>query len=202
MRYIVSTAILTAGLVLSGCATVEMIPGQTAGSEVTVDSADRLALRRSAKTLAYDFSRKGWAVQKDAASAQSAASVLLSGMKTKADGPSAQDIYITKAASVSAVKADIRAAEIQVRDLADMAVTVLAANPDAGALRKDLRAMETALLSARKAEMTFEGALKAKTGDKSDPAIEDLLSAIDALRTVTDAIGDRSRDSAVPAAAS
>lgn len=202
MRAFIATAMLTSGLMLGACATVEMIPGGSDEAQVTLDSADRLALRRTAKTLSYDFAQNGWVSARDEKSAQSAASVLLGGMKPKAEAPGAQDIYIQASASIGAIKADIFAAGQQVRSLADMAVTVLAADPDAAALRKDLRAMETALITARKAEMTFDAALSAKGSLEASADMLDLSDRIDALRTVTDAIGDRSRSVTLPDASS
>ncbi len=193
MKSVLITAVLTAGLGLGGCATVEIMPGASETTAQASDSRDRLALRRSAKLLSYDFAQNGW-TQTKPGTAQSAAGVLLSGLKAKKKAPDTRAVYIARMSSAAAVSADITAAQRRVRDLADMAVVTLAADPDAKGIKKDLRAMEKALLSAREAEITFSAALKAKTAEETSPQMADYLASVDALRSVTDALGDRSRN--------
>jgi len=80
---------------------------------------------------------------------------------------------------MAAVKADIFTAQKRVRGLADDAVVTLAADPDAKALRKDLRALEKALLSAREAEITFSAALTAKGIDTPATDMRDYLESVE-----------------------
>ena len=200
MKSALTIAVLTAGLCLGGCATVEIMPGANEIPAAVADSTDRLALRRSAKMLSYDFAQNGWTQVKASGSKQSAAGVLLRGLKPKKDAPDTRDLYIARMPSMAAVKADIFTAQKRVRGLADDAVVTLAADPDAKALRKDLRALEKALLSAREAEITFSAALTAKGIDTPATDMREYVESVDALRSVTDALGDRSRN-AVSAAA-
>jgi len=51
MKSALTIAVLTAGLCLGGCATVEIMPGANEIPAAVADSTDRLALRRSAKML-------------------------------------------------------------------------------------------------------------------------------------------------------
>ena len=201
MKPALTIAVLTAGLCLGGCATVEIMPGANEIPAAVADSTDRLALRRSAKMLSYDFAQNGWCQVKASGTVQNAAGVLLRGLKPKEDGPDTRALYASRMPSSAAIKADILTAQSRVRGLADEAVTTLAADPDAKALRKDLRAMEKALLSAREAELTFTAALKAKGIDTPSAAMSDYLTSVDALRSVTDALGDRSRNTVQPAVA-
>ncbi len=199
---LLSAIILTASLSLGACATVEMVPGQASQeSAAVIDSVDRLALRRSAKALAYNFAQNGW-IEKKSGTAQTAAGVLLRGLKPKTQTASAQDIYAANAPSVMLVKSDISAASLQVRSLADMAVTVLSADPDAKALSKDLRALEKALLAARKSEMTFGAALSAKGVADTKADTLGLSQSTDALRAVTDSIAQQTRGNAPSAPSS
>lgn len=193
---------LTAVLSLGACATVDMTPEQSGQVQVTVDSADRLELRRSAKMLSYEFGQNGWIEKADAKSSQSAASILLSGIKAKIPAPKTKDIYVANAVSADSVRGDIYEAGRDIRALADLAVSVLAADPDASALRKDLRAMETALLAAREAEMTFSAALIARGVSDTSGDMRELSAAIEALKVVTDSLGERQRGVKAPAVSS
>lgn len=198
----ITAIVLTAVLSLGACATVDMTPEQSGQAQISIDSTDRLALRRTAKTLTYDFAQNGWIEKADSKSTQSAGSILLSGIKSKISRPKTKDVYIANAKSADAVRYDINAAGKDIRALADLAVSVLAADPDASALRKDLRALETSLLATREAEMTFSAALIARGVDDTAADMRELARAIDALKAVTDSLGDRQRGAAVPAVSS
>jgi hypothetical protein len=197
----IAFVLITAMTLLPACATVEIAQGSEPVAVASADSAECITLRRSAKTLSYVFAQNGWSHSAVHSKAQSAASVLLRGMKAKIGGSNAIDAYITKT-SLTAMRADIKTARDHIETTAGQALIVLsAANLDENHnVRRDLAALETALLSARQAEMTFERALSSKS--MSSTALDELTLSIDSLRAVTDAFGERRRGSKKPTASS
>ncbi len=197
----IAFVLITAMTLLPACATVEIAQGNAPVAIASAEGAECITLRRSAKKLSYVFAQNGWSHSVVHSKAQSAASVLLRGMKDRIKGASAADDYIAKT-TMTAMKADIRAARELVETTTGQALIVLsAANVDENHnVRRDLAALETALLSARQAEMTFERALTSKS--MSSASLDELGLSIDSLRAVTDAFGERRRGGKSPAIAS
>lgn len=187
---------LAAMLALPACATVEIAAGETPVAQAEIaPSKARIEMRRSAKTLSYKFAQNGWTAKTSRDDSQSAANILLRGLKSKATSPDVTKAYIAKTVSAADVLRDVNAAQAQVIIVTDMAQDFLSSNPDALNVRKDLKLLEKAMVSARKAEMTFAKALIAKGETNSEARLQSLGKAITALRDVTDAYGARQRGS-------
>lgn len=199
MKFIGSALIATA-LLMPACATVEIASGDSAPVVKVAELEDSVTLRRSAKTLAYTFSKNGWSQQSVSAKAQSAANILLRGMKgDKSPAPNPRKAY-SESQTLEEVKADIVQAKAMVESIADKGYIFLSQNPDHIRVRRDLSALEKALAAARQAEMTFAAALEDKSGNAT--AVLDFTQSVDRLRTVTDAFGDRQRQNQSTIAAS
>lgn len=187
---------LAAVLALPACATVEIATGEAPVIQAEVKpSKARVEMRRSAKTLSYKFAQNGWTPKTSSKAGQSAASVLLRGLKAKAAQPDTAKSYTAKTVGVAGVHKDVKAAEAQIAIVTNLAQKFLISHPDTVNVRKDLKLLEAAMVSARKAEMTFTKALSAKGDTNAQASLKSLDQAISALRDVTDAYGDRQRGS-------
>ena len=180
---------------VTGCATVEIAAGKAPTAQATHTSEARTLMRRKAKTLRYVFAQKGWS-PKISNTAQSAASVLLEGLKPSAIKADNAKDYILKTSSRDAVLADVELAEAYARETAAQAFSYLNANPDVSNVRTDLKLLEDALMSARQAEMTFEKALNSKGDANPADAMTGFNQAVESLKSITNSYGVRQRGGA------
>lgn len=177
----------------SGCATVDLANvGGTKTATVSSDQSDRgNVVERAASKLYTAFTSQGWVQNKSRKRVQSTASVLLRGLDTSS-GESPLSDYAQKSLSLSQMRQDIKAAENHVNQTTKAAEVYLAMAADQANLREELASLQKALISSREAELVFKDALP-EEHPELDPVFQSYVAAVDALRDVTDAFGDRVR---------
>lgn len=187
-------ALLTTVCVLvSGCATVDLanVGGSSALVESTVQSNKENVVRRAASKLYSAFTTNGWVTNKKRKRVQSAASVLLRGLDAdSADGP--LSVYNAASVSQTQIHSDIDRAKAFVTQTTKAAEVYLAMAPDDTNLREELSSLQRALIASREAELVFKSALSNAAAGQ-DIKLINYSYAVDQLRDITDAFGDRVR---------
>jgi len=186
---------LIIALTLSACATVEMAPMQPGTLMSQSEMQDRSAVKLSARKLSSVFSTEGWSRINPSEKSQSAVNILVRGLKKTGKVIDPVRNYLLRRSDSDLITADIKRADEYVVSTTQTAREFLQNNPNATDIGAELSNLETALLSARQAEMVFKEALIAKglSADNSD--LTRLTTSIDDLRDVTNAYGTRLRGS-------
>lgn len=192
MNKVITGLVCAAYLVAPACTTVEIATKQTSAHITENAQKARDAVQLSAKTLLYVFSREKWSAAHDTGIRQSAANILLRGLKKDTAPDDNVTAYIQRVASTQDVTSDIVKAQQHVDTITLQAQVLLAENPDLKNVKSELDALEKALISSRQAELTFSQAIKAKAygaDNDSAPYLEAYKSSVDGLRVATDAFG-------------
>lgn len=173
---------------LSACATVDLTSTPAMSDKAQSVSDERNIVQRAASKLYAAFASKGLSAKNSKTRVQSAASVLLKGLKpaTAVSGGS----YVDKNTSKAVVLTDMREAVKYVSQTTKAAEVYLAMAPANSGLVEELSSLERALLMSRQAETVFAEILD--DSHKTDVIV--FGQAVDALRDVTDAYGDRVRE--------
>ena len=189
------TLITTVALSLSACATVDLTDVTAPKVASSPSVADVNVVQRAASKLYAAFTNRGFVAKDSRKKMRSAAQVLLKGLEDKDTASSASKGYAALATDPMIVSADIRVAASHVEQTTKAAEVYLAMAPSERSLRKELVSLEKALIASREAAQVFEDALIKTAGDTSSMDFRSYKQSVDALRDVTNAFGDRVRES-------
>ena len=185
---------LAACLSLGACATVDLNDVASSKASASSKIVDINVVQRAASKLYAAFTNRGFVASTSRKRVHSAAMVLLEGMDseklTKTDAG-----YVETATDSTVVLSDIRIATNHVEQTTKAAEVYLAIVPTERSLREELSSLEQALLASREAEQIFETALDKTGANKTSLDYVSYATAVDSLRDVTDAFGDRVRES-------
>ncbi len=174
---------------LSGCTTVNLAEMTPRPAAVKSNAAPTNVVERAVNRLFSVFASKGFVPKTSQKRVQSAASILLTGLKTTAASPEG---YVINANDVVIVRADIALAKSHVEQTAKAAEVFLAIAPSESDLRKELKNLERALVASRDAQSVFKEAL-IKTAGVPSQDMAAFTEAVSRLRGVTDDFGVRVR---------
>ena len=184
---------LAACLSLGACATVDLNDVASSKASTSSKVVDINVVQRAASKLYAAFTNRGFVASTSRKRVHSAAMVLLEGMDseklTKTDAG-----YVETATDSTVVLSDIRIATNHVEQTTKAAEVYLAIVPTERSLREELSSLEQALLASREAEQIFETALDKTGANKTSLDYVSYATAVDSLRDVTDAFGDRVRE--------
>ena len=160
---------LSAAILVSGCATVDLANIASAGETVSNPSIERNVVERTASKLYATFTSKGWSVKDERNKVAVTANILLNGMDSADEFGKPQSIYLQSVQSVDTVRSDISLASQHVQQTTKAAEVYLAVAPDEGSLRQKLTLLEKAVLAGREAESVF-GRAYSKLGASDNQA--------------------------------
>lgn len=189
------TLILTAALSMSACATVDLTEVTAPKAESTAKVADINVVHRAASKLYAAFTNRGFVAKDSRKKMRSAATVLLKGLEDKNASSVESEGYVHKAADPVAILSDIRIAAGHVEQTTKAAEVFLVMAPGEKSLRKELVSLEKALIASREASQVFEDALIKTSGETTAMDFVSYERSVNELRDVTNAFGDRVRES-------
>ena len=189
------TLILTAALSMSACATVDLTEVTAPKAESTAKVADINVVHRAASKLYAAFTNRGFVAKDSRKKMRSAATVLLKGLEDKNASSVVSEGYVHKAADPVAILSDIRIAAGHVEQTTKAAEVFLVMAPGEKSLRKELVSLEKALIASREASQVFEDALIKTSGETTAMDFVSYERSVNELRDVTNAFGDRVRES-------
>jgi len=189
------TLILTAALSMSACATVDLTEVTAPKAESTAKVADINVVHRAASKLYAAFTNRGFVAKDSREKMRSAATVLLKGLEDKNASSVVSEGYVHKAADPVAILSDIRIAAGHVEQTTKAAEVFLVMAPGEKSLRKELVSLEKALIASREASQVFEDALIKTSGETTAMDFVSYERSVNELRDVTNAFGDRVRES-------
>ena len=195
------TLILTAALSLSACATVDLTDVTTPKASSTVSVADVNVVQRAAAKLYAAFANRGFVANDSRKKMRTAARVLLKGLEDKDTASIESAGYAALATEPMVVLSDIRMAATHVEQTTKAAEVYLAMAPGERSLRKELVSLEKALIASREASQVFEDALIKLAGETKAMDFVSYKQSVNELRDVTNAFGDRVRESQMSSAA-
>lgn len=190
------TLILTAALSLSACATVDLTEVTAPRAEASAKVADVNVVQRAASKLYAAFTNRGFVAKDSRKKMRSAARVLLKGLEDKS-ASSDTSSYASLATDPVLVLSDIRIASSHVEQTTKAAEVYLAMAPGEKSLRKELTSLEKALIASREASVVFEEALIKTSGEAKAMDFSSYRQSVNELRDVTNAFGDRVRESQI-----
>lgn len=193
MKHAVLAVILTVGL-LPACTTVEITNAGQPAPIAHKYSKDSTLLKRTAARMTSLFETKGWCDVRDEQTHQTAAQILLEGLKSGDDLAVTTRDYASGYIAPSELLTDIKVASSHVEQTTVLARKVLTENLEDQTVSAELSALEKALIAARQAEDTFRSALEMHDMT-STSAFNSYSENVDDLRAVTDAFGYRMRGS-------
>lgn len=189
------TLILTAALSLSACATVDLTEVTAPKNASAAQVADVNVVQRAASKLYAAFTNRGFVAKDSRKKMRSAARVLLKGLEDKGAATIASAGYADLAVDSVVVLSDIRMAATHVEQTTKAAEVYLAMAPGEKSLRKELVSLEKALIASREASQVFEDALIKTVGETTALDFVSYSNSVNELRDVTNAFGDRVRES-------
>lgn len=189
------TLIFTTALSLSACATVDLTEATAPKSTATADIADVNVVQRAASKLYAAFSNRGFVAKDSRKKMRSAARILLKGLEDKNSSSVETVGYAGLATDSVSVLSDIRMAATHVEQTTKAAEVYLAMAPGGKSLRKELVSLEKALIASREASQVFEDALIKTKGETTAMDFASYKQSVNELRDVTNAFGDRVRES-------
>ena len=173
---------------LSACATVDLndvAAPQQAGAE---QLPQKNIVRRTSEDLSANFNSRAFVTKAVNNGSQSAANVLLFGLKDKQDFQSV-NLYLEQAKPIENVLKDVKFARDQVIKTVTASKIFLEVSSYDDDLRQELASLETALITSRQAYQTFETALNGQGVDALNALDQSLLE----LRDITNAYGQHVR---------
>lgn len=126
---------------------------------------------------------------------KSAAGVLLRGLK-KEDQDTSKDDVETNAITLTSLRADILEIGKHVAKTVKAAEIYLEVASDDADLKPELKALEKALMSSRRAEIWFEKSLSKYEPINAEAELSSYAASVDSLRVSANAYGDRVRERA------
>ena len=189
------TLILTVALSLSACATVDLTEVAAPKTVSAAKVADVNVVQRAASKLYSAFTNRGFVAKDSRKKMRSAARVLLKGLEDKGSASITSAGYADSAVDSVIVLSDIRMAATHVKQTTKAAEVYLVMAPGEKSLRKELVSLEKALIASREASQVFEDALIKTVGETSAMDFVSYNNSVNELRDVTNAFGDRVRES-------
>jgi len=188
------TLLLTAAFSMSACATVDLNDVATSNTPSTEKPVDVNVVQRAASKLYAAFSSRGFVAKDSRKKMRSAARVLLKGLENKDVTTASAASYADNAQNQATVLTDIRMASAHVEQTTKAAEVYLVMAPADKSLRKELVSLEKALIASREASQVFEDALIKTAGNANAADYMAYTRAVNELRDVTNAFGDRVRE--------
>lgn len=189
------TLILTAALSLGACATVDLTEATAPKTASAAKLADVNVVQRAASKLYAAFTNRGFVANDSRKKMRMAARVLLKGLEDKDTASVETAGYAALATDRMVVLSDIRMAATHVEQTTKAAEVYLAMAPGEKSLRKELISLEKALIASREASQVFEDALIKTAGETTAMDFTAYEQSVNELRDVTNAFGDRVRES-------
>ncbi|WP_026941874.1 hypothetical protein [Hellea balneolensis] len=189
------TIALTACLSMTACATVDLNEVALQSKPSASKAVDINVVQRATAKLYAAFTSRGFVDKDSRNKMRSAARVLLEGLEEKDVTSEASVGYAALASDSRIVLSDIRIASTHVEQTTKAAEVYLAMAPAEKKLRKELVSLEKSLIASREAATIFEEALIKTTGRASDTEFVSFKVSVNELRDVTNAFGDRVRES-------
>jgi len=191
------TLILTAAFTMSACATVDLTEVTAPKTASTAQLADVNVVQRAASKLYAAFTNRGFVAKDSRKKMRSAARILLKGLEDKGSASIESAGYSDLATHSMIVLSDIRIAASHVEQTTKAAEVYLAMAPGEKSLRKELVSLEKALIASREASQVFEDALIKTEGETTAMDFASYKRSVNELRDVTNAFGDRVRESQI-----
>lgn len=191
-----SVVLASSIIVLSGCATVSMVSGET--TVETALSADQTTLRHASDAYCERLESEGWVAASNGFA--NLASILMHGAKGEDNGAEAyvqqfEKAGVPAAENVAQIAADIRSAHEGLEYVSSEARKVLQ-DESVETQRGDVTSFERALVRAQRASRTFASALaavstRAEDTSAADAAMDDFQTGIDNARRLADDLAAR-----------
>lgn len=187
LRTLSSLLCITGFVGLSACSTVDLT--QVAVSNQIpqqIEKPQKNVVERASKKLTDTFAANHWSRAQAKFKPQTAASVLLNGLKKETR--SNVNTY-----SGTTLERDLEQAKslvIQTKTAAEIYLAMAEVSAD---ISNELACLESALLSARQAQSNFQNYVKTKSRLKHTPALQAYEGAVSDLQSVTDVFGERTR---------
>lgn len=195
------TLTLIVGLSLSACATVDLTEVTAPKTAASAQAVDVNVVQRAASKLYAAFSNRGFVAKDSRNKMRSAARVLLKGLEDKNTTSTEMAGYVSLATDANVVLSDIQMAATHVEQTTKAAEVYLVMAPSENSLRKELISLEKALIASREASQVFEDALIKTSGETTAMEFTSFNRTVNELRDVTNAFGDRVRESQIVKAA-
>jgi len=189
------TFIVTTALSMSACATVDLTEVTAPKSTSAATIADVNVVQRAASKLYAAFTNRGFVANDSRDKMRTAARVLLKGLEDKGSASVETTGYADLATDSVVVLSDVRIASKHVEQTTKAAEVYLAIAPGEKRLRKELLSLEKALIASREASQVFEDALIKTSGETKALDFISYKQSVNELRDVTNAFGDRVRES-------
>jgi hypothetical protein len=182
--------IMTAALVTSGCATVNLqdMAGSSDATANATYEAESNVVQRAVEKLRDAFASRGFGPKTSRRKMEAAADMLMNGLSAENTSGDADD-YADAKKPAALVNEDIRLARGHVDQTTRAAEIYLEVAPQSRKLDDELENLEAALLVSERAIHSFQSALP----DHENADLNDFRGSVDRLRAVTDAFGDRVR---------
>lgn len=175
---------------LGACTTVDLSQISANQEQAVAIAPQQNVVERASNALTSMFRGKGWCKGSPQEKTQTATSVLLNGVKKD----SANQSEITPTYSRAAqLQTDMVTANEQVIQTTKAAEVYLSMADEHTELGLELSSLETALLSAREAQLRFGAALEGRKTPENTRAYNELTSSVDTLKIITDAYGNHLR---------
>ncbi|MEM9600326.1 MAG: hypothetical protein AAF926_04830 [Pseudomonadota bacterium] len=177
----------------TGCATVDLQSmAGTDAQAVSVSEPEGNVVERAVAKLRAVFASRGFGEKSSKKKMQAAANVLLNGLNARI---SADPDYMDVPRLVAEVREDMSIATVHVDQTTRAAEIYLEVAPIERDLSGELDSLQAALLASEKAARGFTTALDDYEAGSSqtNPDMAQFRTSVDALRDVTDAFGDRVR---------
>lgn len=183
-------------LSVTGCATVDIADVASGGQVQTVEVAsEKNVVIKATDALDQNFKNKGWVQAPAVERFRSAANVLLRGKK-KEDAHT-DSVYVasnSKHVTLIALRQHILEAGKDVAKTVKAAEIYLDMSEVQADLKPELKALETAYMSSRRAEDWFEKSLKKIDGADVETELSAFAASVDRLRESTNQYGQRVRE--------
>lgn len=171
---------------LGACTTVDLSQISASQEQTLAVTPTHNVVERASTTLTSMFRSKGWCKGSPQEKTQTATSILLNGRQ---DGGGGQSKMALSYSYGTALHADLIAANEQVMQTTKAAEVYLSMSSEQTELGAELSSLETALLSAREAQIRFGIALENHETPENIRVYDELKNSVDTLKTVTDAYG-------------
>lgn len=175
---------------LSACTTVDLSQVAVSRPQAVSEKPVQNIVERASRSLTSMFHAKGWCKSDPEQKTKTATNVLLNGMDSDDKNI---DFSLSDFAYQSPLSENLADANFQVEQTTKAAEVYLTMADDMVELDKELSQLEAALLSAREAEAGFRKTVNSTASFTESRKLRILANSVDALKTVTDAYGDRIR---------
>lgn len=182
-------------LSLVGCATVDIADMASGGNAQAVQApAEKNVVIKAAEALQANFKDREWEQAPAVERFKSAASILLKGMKKDdANVQQTNSEEHSNQITLTSLRSDILDAGKDVAKTVKAAEIYLDVADPYADLKPELKALEKAFMSSRKAEAWFEKSLDDIEGVDTDTELSTFAASVDRLRESTNQYGKRVR---------